>query len=69
MSNPTNEESPDYTRSEGIHHLIAVRAHDLWQRRGGTHGGDIGDWLEAEKDVLATAVREGPQSDRSLAGE
>lgn len=68
MSNPPNEESPDCTHDEGIHRLIAVRAYDLWQRRGGTHGGSIGDWLEAEKDVLAAAGREAPESDRSPAG-
>jgi hypothetical protein len=30
---------------------IAQRAHDLWQERGREHGGDLADWLRAEREV------------------
>ena len=30
---------------------IAQRAQDLWHQRGGGHGGDMDDWLQAEREV------------------
>lgn len=30
---------------------IAKRAHELWQRRGGEHGHDLEDWLQAEREI------------------
>jgi len=30
---------------------IAETAHDLWEKRGGPHGNDMQDWIEAEKIV------------------
>lgn len=35
-----------------LHDLIAQRAFELFQRRGGQHGHDIDDWLQAESEVL-----------------
>jgi hypothetical protein len=32
---------------------IAQRAYELYEKRGQTHGGDLEDWLEAERLVLA----------------
>lgn len=32
--------------------LIASRAYELWQLRGGTHGSDQQDWFRAERDLL-----------------
>lgn len=42
-SNPTNED-------------IARRAYELFVERGGQHGGDVDDWLRAERE-LATSAR------------
>lgn len=30
---------------------IAALAYELWSRRGGTHGSDFEDWLEAERQL------------------
>jgi len=30
---------------------IAKRAYDLWHRRGRVHGGDLNDWLQAEREI------------------
>ena len=30
---------------------VALRAYDLYQRRGGGDGGDLDDWLQAERDL------------------
>jgi hypothetical protein len=34
--------------------LICQRAYDLYEQRGGAHGNDIDDWLQAEAEVRAS---------------
>jgi len=36
-----------------VRERIAQRAYTLYERRGGVHGLDVEDWLEAERLVLA----------------
>ena len=31
---------------------IAARAYEIFQARGGEHGSDLEDWLQAEREVL-----------------
>jgi hypothetical protein len=33
---------------------IAVRAYELYERRGGEHGRELADWLEAERQIDGT---------------
>lgn len=40
---------------ENLQDKIAKRAYDLFVARGGQHGYHIQDWLQAEKDVVASA--------------
>ena len=35
---------------------VALRAYEIYEDRGGQHGRDISDWLQAETDVLAEAA-------------
>lgn len=35
-----------------LHARIADRAYELYVHRGGHHGRDVDDWLEAERQVL-----------------
>ena len=30
---------------------IARRAHEIYEARGGEHGTELGDWLQAEREV------------------
>jgi len=30
---------------------IAIRAHEIFQERGGTDGRDLDDWLQAEREL------------------
>jgi len=30
---------------------VAKRAYEIYQRRGGSHGADLDDWLEAEREL------------------
>ncbi len=38
---------------EEMHKRIEKRAYDLFLERGMFHGNDIGDWLKAEKEIIA----------------
>ena len=37
---------------DNFHAQIALRAYDLFQQRGRSHGLDLTDWLEAERQML-----------------
>jgi len=39
--------------AEGLNARIAMRAHELYQQRGGCHGEDQADWFEAERQILS----------------
>jgi hypothetical protein len=44
---------------------IAERAYQLYEMRGGAHGGDVDDWLKAEDEIMARFRRRsatGPKS-------
>lgn len=36
--------------------LVEQRAHELFTARGGEHGADLDDWLEAERQLQAKAT-------------
>jgi len=38
--------------SRDLQTLIAARAYELYQKRGGQGGHELDDWLEAEREVL-----------------
>ena len=38
----------------GLHRQIAEKAYELFQNRGHVHGHDLDDWVEAERQVIAT---------------
>lgn len=33
---------------------IRLRAHEIWQQRGGQAGSDVTDWLQAEAEISGT---------------
>ena len=43
---------PRVPTSEELHGDIAIRAYELYERRGWDHGEELTDWLEAEQQVL-----------------
>jgi len=47
----------DRARADSRDHQVAARAYELYLERGGGHGRDVEDWLEAERQV-------GQRSDR-----
>ena len=38
-------------RLQQMNDLIAKKAYDIYEKRGGQHGSDMQDWLEAERAV------------------
>jgi len=30
---------------------VRIRAYEIFQSRGSSHGNDLGDWLEAEREI------------------
>jgi len=43
---------PSATLSAPTHEQIAVRAYEIFLRRGSSHGDDMQDWLSAEQELL-----------------
>ena len=39
-----------------MHDEIAERAHEIYLLRGGTNGGDLTDWLQAERECLFARI-------------
>ena len=48
---PTEHESLDFPRKPSPDD-IARRAYDLYQERGAAPGGEVDDWLRAERELL-----------------
>lgn len=48
---PSTMDSPEgSTEARSDQNLIARRAYAIYQERGGEHGRDLDDWLEAERE-------------------
>jgi DUF2934 family protein len=54
-----------------LRELIAQRAYEIYEERGGSHGDDINDWLRAEAEVKSTLKQEKrrPVTSRVRAGQ
>ena len=52
---PKKSPAPDATRASTPNgsddNAIARRAYEIYQARGGDHGADIEDWLQAEREI------------------
>ena len=57
MSKPTEESStgsePRTAESSPTREEIELRAYQIYVERGGTHGQDVEDWLQAERELVA----------------
>jgi hypothetical protein len=45
--------NPEDRKKEPSHEAIAKRAFELYLARGASHGRDLADWLEAERELGA----------------
>jgi len=64
--NPVSIPGPEGSSlaSTVFHREIAARAYELFLARGGQHGGDWADWLQAEAEVLGKMNRRGRPAGR-----
>jgi hypothetical protein len=40
--------------TESLHEMIEKKAYEIFEKRGGQHGRDLDDWLEAERIIKNT---------------
>lgn len=48
---PSRRRSDSHPRRDPITEAIAQRAYELFLARGGQHGRDVDDWLQAEREL------------------
>ena len=53
-------------RISEVHAMIARRAYELFTNRGGEHGQDLKDWLEAESDIVHVCFHDLRESDEAV---
>ncbi len=46
---------------------IELRAHQIYVKRGGAHGQDVEDWLQAERELLEKYGKTGPKGKAAAA--
>jgi hypothetical protein len=44
--------SEPFTKRDPIRDAVAGRAYEIFLERGGQHGNDLDDWLQAEREML-----------------
>lgn len=56
MTKPTEKSSPESepqsVRGAPTREEIEIRAYQIYVERGGTHGQDVMDWLQAERELV-----------------
>jgi Protein of unknown function (DUF2934) len=52
MNNPTEKSQPETVPSVPIGEEIELRAYQIYIERGGAHGQDVEDWLQAERELV-----------------
>jgi Protein of unknown function (DUF2934) len=50
---PFPENRTQTAESHPTHEEIALRAYQIYAERGGAHGQDVDDWLQAERELVA----------------
>jgi hypothetical protein len=48
----------DVLTDEQVNVMISKRAYEIYRRRGGEHGRDADDWLQAEAEILELLIEE-----------
>jgi hypothetical protein len=56
MNKPTekssSESQPQTASGDPTREEVELRAHQIYVERGGAHGQDVEDWLQAERELL-----------------
>lgn len=54
---------------EEVRSIIAERAYEIYQQRGGEPGHELDDWVQAESEIIALRIEEGWQSQPAFSAE
>jgi hypothetical protein len=54
---PSRRRFEPSTKRDPIHEAVAGRAYEIFLERGGQHGNDLDDWLQAEREMLGMVSR------------
>jgi hypothetical protein len=52
---------PESNKKLPTHEEIALRAFEIYMKRGGGNGGELDDWLAAEKELTESREAEAPE--------
>ena len=52
MNNPTEKSQPETVPDAPIREEIELRAYQIYIERGGAHGQEMEDWLQAERELV-----------------
>ncbi|HKE62527.1 MAG TPA: DUF2934 domain-containing protein [Nitrospira sp.] len=63
-----SSERIDGSSPDDVHYRIARLAYSLYEQRGGEHGHDVEDWIQAERTVLASHNHVAAKMDESSRG-
>ena len=63
----SSERHPQTTSGAPAREEIEMRAHEIYVERGGTHGQDVEDWLQAEHELLEKYEKMGPKAKAAAA--
>jgi len=52
IEKPSARSKPQTAEGHPTREEIELRAHQIYVERGGAHGQDVNDWLQAERELL-----------------
>ena len=64
----TSTSSFTVDENKGLEEQISQRAHENWQQRGGEPGGELADWLQAEREIHERQQKQPQKKTSSASG-
>jgi hypothetical protein len=64
---PTIESAPQTVEGHPAREEIELRAYQIYVERGGAHGQDVTDWLQAERELLEKYGKTGQKAKAAAA--
>ena len=63
LANAVNRLGPGAAPPPPTHEQIALRAYEIFLKRGGIQGDSMADWIEAERELIMAAVSRCAETD------
>jgi hypothetical protein len=62
IEKPSPRSEPQTAEGHPTREEIELRAHQIYVERGGAHGREVEDWLQAERELLGKYGKTGPKA-------